>query len=152
MPTDNFWPLPPKVPAAISAVMMDVPKLAKDDHNKHGGYKFAGIDAFLEAVRPLCAKAGLIISQDEEGYEFRDTQGKDGGKTTWLVMRFRFTLAHSSGETWRHQPLRTAMVNAAMGSQAFGAAQSYALKQFQRSLFQIATVDAATSRRSNAPA
>ena len=31
------------------------------------------------------------------------------------------------------------MVNASMGSQAFGAAQSYTLKQFMRSLFQVAT-------------
>src|SRR3546814_8863152 len=33
------------------------------------------------------------------------------------------------------------MVLASMGAQAFGAAQSYALKQFERSLFQIATGD-----------
>jgi hypothetical protein len=33
------------------------------------------------------------------------------------------------------------MVNAAMGAQAFGAAQAYTLKQFERSLFQIATGD-----------
>lgn len=31
------------------------------------------------------------------------------------------------------------MVSSKMGAQAFGAAQSYALKQFMRSLFQIAT-------------
>jgi hypothetical protein len=33
------------------------------------------------------------------------------------------------------------MVQSAMGAQAFGAAQSYSLKQFMRSLFQMATGD-----------
>lgn len=122
--------LPPKVAAAICGVMSEVPMLGKDAKNQHGNYNFASIDDFLEAVRPLCAKHGLIIMQDEESFEM-----KDG----WLVMTFRFTLAHSSGETWGYRPTRTIMVSAKMGSQAFGAAQSYALKQFERSLFQIAT-------------
>ena len=134
-----FYPMPPKVAAAVVAVMSRVPKLGKDEKNLHGNYKFAGIDAFLEAVRPLCAEAGLIILQDEESCDFREGRGKDGGVRNWLLLKFRFTLAHSSGETWEHRPLRTIMVDASMGSQSFGAAQSYALKQFQRSLFQIAT-------------
>lgn len=127
---DNTETMPPKVAAAITAVMSEVPKLAKSEKNSHGNYNFASIDDFLEAVRPLCAKHGLIISQDEESFEMSDG---------WLIVRFAFTLAHSSGETWAHRPRRTIMVSAKMGSQAFGAAQSYCLKQFERSLFQIAT-------------
>ena len=123
-------PMPAKVAAAVSAVMGAVPKLGKSERNSHGNYNFASIDDFLEAVRPLCATNGLIIIQDEDGFEMRDG---------WLVLRFRFTLAHSSGETWAHRPTRTIMVAASMGAQAFGAAQSYCLKQFERSLFQIAT-------------
>ena len=122
--------LPPKVAAAICAVMGEVPMLGKGEKNSHGNYNFASIDDFLEAVRPLCAKHGLIIIQDEESFEM-----KEG----WLIMTFRFTLAHASGETWGYRPTRTIMVSSKMGSQAFGAAQSYALKQFERSLFQIAT-------------
>lgn len=134
--TESAPSMPPKVAAAIVAVMNEVPKLAKGEKNSHGNYNFASIDDFLEAVRPLCAKHGLIICQDEESFETKDVGGKP-----WLVMQFRFTLAHSSGETWGHRPSRSIMVNAAMGAQAFGAAQSYALKQFERSLFQIATGD-----------
>lgn len=132
-------PMPPKVAAAIAAVMADVPKLQKGERNAHSNYNFASIDDFLEAVRPICAKHGLLIMQDEDSCEFREGQDKSGKALTWLVMKFSFTLAHSSGETWGHRPTRTAMVQASMGSQAFGAAQSYALKQFERSLFQIAT-------------
>jgi hypothetical protein len=132
-------PLPPKVAAAMVKVMAGVPKLTKNEKNTHGNYNFASIDDFLEAVRPLCAEAGLILVQDEEYFEIKEGHGKDGKPKAWLIVRFRFTLAHSSGETWAHRPSRTIMVDAAMGSQAFGAAQSYSLKQFERSLFQIAT-------------
>lgn len=124
--------MPPKIAAAIVEVMKAVPKLGKGETNKHGDYKFASIDDFLEAVRPLCAAQGLIIVQDEDTCEINDG---------WVVIKYRFTLAHSSGEVWDHRPARTIMVSAKMGAQAFGAAQSYALKQFERALFQIATGD-----------
>ena len=133
--------LPPKVAKAVSDVMAGVEKLGKDERNPHANYKYAGIEQFLEMVRPLCAKAGLIILQDEEGYEFRDSTDKFGKSLTWLVMSFQFGLAHSSGETWPHRIRRTGMVQASMGSQAFGAAQSYAMKSFLRSLELIATGD-----------
>lgn len=134
---------PPKVADAICKVMADVPKLGKGQENKHGNYNFAGIDDFLEAVRPLCAKHGLIIAQDEESVE--NVNG-------WLMVRFSFTLAHASGETWAHRQTRTSMVNAKMGSQAFGAAQSYALKQYMRALFQIATGEKGNDADEHAPA
>lgn len=135
-------PMPPKVAAAISAVMKAVPKLGKDETNKHGGYNFASIDVFLEVVGRLCADAGLIISQDEESFEVVTPVDKDGKPTSpWLKIVYSFTLAHSSGETWEHRPKRSIMVMASMGAQAFGAAQSYALKNYERSLFQIATGD-----------
>lgn len=141
---DTAIPMPPKVAAAISAIMADVPKLAKGEKNAHGNYNFASIDDFLEAVRPLCAKHGLIIVQDEESFVISD----DG----WLVMNFSFTLMHASGETWEHKPRRTIMVSAKMGAQAFGAAQSYALKQFERSLFQIATGEKGNDADEHPPA
>ena len=132
-------PMPPAVAKAVSSVMGGVTKLKKSEHNNHGNYDFASVDDFLEAIRPLCAKAGLIISQDEESQELKQTTKADGKPATWLKMTFSYTLIHSSGETWGHRPTRTVMVNAGMGAQAFGAAQSYGLKQFMRSLFQVAT-------------
>jgi len=143
-PTPKLPPLPqlpPKVAKAISDVMFGIAKLEKDANNPHANYKYAGIESFLEMVRPLCAQAGLIIIQDEESYEFREATDKYGKPLTWLVMVYSFGLAHSSGETWSHRIRRTGMVQASMGSQAFGAAQSYALKSFLRSIELIATGD-----------
>jgi hypothetical protein len=133
--------LPPKVAAALNQVMRGVQKLGKDERNPFANYQYAGIESFLEMVRPLCAEAGLLILQEEEFYEFihsKDAKDKD---ITWLVMSFLFGLAHSSGETWSYRMRRTGMVQASMGSQAFGAAQSYALKSFLRSIGLIATGD-----------
>lgn len=134
-------PFPAKVAAAISQVMKAVPKLGKDEKNQHGGYQFASIDVFLQVVGRLCADAGLFIVQDEESFEIVQGTDKNGKPQPWLRVSYRFTLAHSSGEAWDHRPVRSIMVLASMGPQAFGSAQSYALKQFERSLFQIATGD-----------
>lgn len=134
-------PLPPKVAAALNKVMAGVQRLDRDDKNPFANYRYAGIEAFLEMVRPLCADAGLLILQDEESYEFVHTKDSKDKDIAWLVMSFLFGLAHSSGETWSHRIRRTGMVQASMGSQAFGAAQSYALKQFLRSVGLITTGD-----------
>lgn len=135
-----FPAIPPKVAAAISQVMGGVKALERTEKNVHGAYKFASIDDFLELVRPLCAAAGLIIVQDEVSTDMIDAGvNRDGKPRRWLRIVHGFTLAHSSGETWQHRPQRTSMVDATMGSQGYGAAQSYTLKLFLRSLFQVAT-------------
>jgi ERF superfamily len=141
VPIEALPPMPPAVAKALNEVMGNVKKLGKDERNPFANYKYAGIESFLEMVRPLCADAGLIIIQDEEGFEFKDGADKSGKVLTWLVMTFSFGLAHSSGETWPYRCRRTGMVQASMGSQAFGAAQSYALKSFLRSIGLIATGD-----------
>jgi hypothetical protein len=139
--TIDFASMPPRVATAIAAVMKGVKRLGKDDTNKHGGYKFTSVDDFLDATRPLCAEAGLIVIQDEEHFETVAMKTAEGKEQTWLLMRFSFTLAHSSGEIWARKITRTIMVMASLGAQAFGAAQSYAEKQFLRSLLQMSTGD-----------
>lgn len=135
----EFSGMPPKVAAAVNDVMKAVKRLEKGEFNQHGQFKFTSIDDFLDASRPLCAEAGLVIIQDEEDFEVVTVKGdKD---VSWLKLRFAFTLAHASGETWDRLIRRSIMVRADMGAQAFGAAQSYVEKQFLRSLFQMSTGD-----------
>jgi len=127
---------PTGIYAAIAAAMGEIKPLAKEDRNAHGNYNFAGIDAFLDLTRPICARHGLTILQEEEAFEIIEVPGKQG-VTKMLLMRFAFTVAMDGQSVG---PLhRSIMVPATMGSQAFGSAQSYALKQFLRSLFQIST-------------
>jgi|GEM_PF-3981085 len=138
---DTKTAMPPKVSAAISAVMASVPKLEKTQKNQFGKYSFAGIDSFLEALRPLCADNGLIIRQNEEDFQVIETPPPKEGQAgkRWLLIRYSYTLAHASGEVCPQKDVRSIIVDASMGAQAFGAAQSYSLKQYMRSLFMVAT-------------
>jgi hypothetical protein len=130
--------MPEVVAGAVNAVMGEVKRLLKSERNREAGYRFASIDDFLAAVNPLCAEAGLIILQDELDARLVN----DGGNSldrSWLWTTFTFTLAHKSGAIYG--PLTRSVMVPARGAQAFGSAQSYALKQFMRSLFQIPTGD-----------
>lgn len=136
-------PIPAEVAAAVTAVMGQIKMIGKDDTNQHQKYNFVSTDKFLAAVNPLCAAAGLAIFQDEDSAEVTSAEVTDQyGKTktqSWLTARYAFTLAHKSGAAFG--PLRRTVMVQANGAQAFGSAQSYALKQFMRSLFQIPTGD-----------
>lgn len=135
--------MPADVAAAIVKVMAGVRTLGHDNRNQHARYDFVSTDKFLAAVNPLCAEAGLVILQDEESIGINTVETADDfGKVksrTWLTARYHFTLAASSGATYG--PLTRSVMVQANGAQAFGSAQSYALKQFMRSLFQISTGD-----------
>jgi hypothetical protein len=131
--------IPVEITKAIVAVMAGIGKLAKVEKNLHDRYDFVSIDGFLAAVNPLCAENGLVIIQDEEAVEFVERQGRNGS-STWLRVTYSFTICHVSGAVMPRQPRRTVMT-IANGAQAFGSAQSYSLKQFLRSLFQISTGD-----------
>ena len=133
-------PIPPEIAAAIVRVMGNVKMLGRQDENKYDHYKYTNIDDFLAAMGPLLAEAGLFILPEEESHEITEVAKKDReGTSSWLWVRWVFTLGHSSGAMYG--PLhRTSMVPA-KGAQAFGSSLSYALKQFMRGVFQIPTGD-----------
>jgi ERF superfamily len=135
--------IPAEVAAALVKVMTGVKKLAKEDTNKFQRYDFVSVDKFLEATCPLCADAGLVILQEEENVDISTKETMDdSGKiktSAWLTVRYGFILAHASGASYG--PLHRSVMVPANGAQAFGSAQSYALKQFMRALFQIPTGD-----------
>lgn len=133
----------PEIAKAIVAVMQQVRQLGKEDRNKFQNYDFVSIDKFLAYTGPLCAAAGLFILQEEETFEVevkQSTDDKGQVKTAaWLTVKYAFTFCHSSGDTYG--PLHRSVMVPANGAQAFGSAQSYALKQFLRAQFQIPTGD-----------
>lgn len=135
--------IPAEVASAIVKVMTGVKTLGKDDTNKFQKYDFVSVDRFLAAVGPLCAGAGLIILQEEDSFDISVKETSDDyGKTktsSWLTVRYAFTFVHASGAAYG--PLHRSVIVPASGAQAFGSAQSYALKQFQRAQFQIPTGD-----------
>ena len=122
-------PMPPEIANALNEVSSGAVTLYKKNKNEFANYKFAGIDDFLEAYGKVLAEAGLTIIMDE-------IDEKVDNKS--LIIVFNFILVHKSGKMWAHPLRRTIRVDP-RGSQAYGTAQSYALKQFLRGLFMIPT-------------
>jgi len=135
--TDTTPPISEVVTAAAKA-MAAIRKVGKEGRNQHDNYNFASIDDFLAMVNPICAEAGLIFPMQEDGIEDFTRKGKFG-ENTWMRVRWQITVMHVSGQSLP-PVLRTVEV-LRNGAQAYGSAQSYALKQFLRSFLLIPTGD-----------
>ena len=122
-------PMPPEIANALNEVSSGAVTLYKGNRNEYANYNFAGIDDFLEVYGKVLAEAGLTIIMDE-------IDEKVDNKS--LIIVFNFILVHKSGKMWAHPLRRTIRVDP-RGAQAYGTAQSYALKQFLRGLFMIPT-------------
>lgn len=137
--------MPKEIATAVLLVMRAVGKIAKDSKNNHGNYAYTNIDAFLEVCNPACAEAGLIIMPVELSSEAQtvETVGNDGKvkASRQIVFAYNFMLIHESGATWCNERDVRHVAVQAVGAQAYGSAQSYALKQYMRSLFLIPTGD-----------
>lgn len=137
-------PMPPEIASRVLLVMRAVGKIAKESKNAQGNYQYASVDAFLEMVNPACAEAGLIIAPIELSCDLTEFESSNdrGTKTRrQLTFKYNFMLIAEDGTSWcNERDVRTVTVEAT-GAQASGAAQSYALKQYERALFQIATGD-----------
>lgn len=121
---------------AVVAALGKVKKLIKSDRNEPEGYTFSSIDSFLALVNPICAETGLVVLMDETHVEDVSTGALSDNKA-WLRISYEITLAHVSGQMLG--PFRRHVDIPRTGPQAYGAAQSYVLKQFLRAQFQIAT-------------
>jgi hypothetical protein len=124
--------------AAVVKAMGQMKRLAKDSRNAEQKYDFASIDDFLAMTGPIMAQNGLFIHMDESAIEPFERQGKYG-LTFWLRITFSITVFHESGTSLPTVSRTVEVIRT--GAQSFGSAQSYALKQFQRGLFNIPTGD-----------
>tara|TARA_R100000697_G_scaffold19141_3_gene26234 strand:+ start:1871 stop:2338 length:468 start_codon:yes stop_codon:yes gene_type:complete len=124
--------MPKNIATAINNVMISLNQpLKKDAENKFQKYSYTSIDGFLKEVQPACAKAGLIIIPHEKSCEVSES-----GKSLSVV--YEYILIHKDGDTWSFPTTKHIIVPFGSGT-AMGIAQSYALKQFMRSLFQLST-------------
>jgi len=129
--------IPPEIAKGIVSVMRGVKKLAKDGKNEHGRYNFTSVDAFYEAVGPLCADAGIFIAPQEIEREI--IPPSQPGKAGTLRIVYRILIGHEGGSLWDAGE-REVMVVAA-GPQAYASALSFVTKYFERNLFQVPTGD-----------
>ena len=125
-------PMPKNIATAINQIMLKLIKpLEHDAKNDYQKYTYTSIDGFLKQVHPVCAEAGLIIVPHELSSEVSPT-----GKSLTVV--YQYILIHKDGDTWDFPTTKHIVVPFGNGT-AMGTAQSYALKQFMRSLFQLST-------------
>jgi hypothetical protein len=127
-----------EIMTAIAKAMGQVQRVSKEGRNKHDGYNFASIDDFLALVNPICAENGLVVMMQEKAIEDFTRKGKFG-ENSWMRVTWEIVVWHISGQSLP-PVLRTVEV-LRNGAQAYGSSQSYALKQFLRSLFLIPTGD-----------
>ena len=125
-------PMPQSIATAINEIMLKLQEPLKHDaENKFQKYTYTSIDGFLKQVHPVCAEAGLIIVPHEQSSEISPS-GKN------LTVVYQYILIHKEGDTWDFPTTKHIVVPFGNGT-AMGTAQSYALKQFMRSLFQLST-------------
>lgn len=127
------------VHAGVIAVMASLGTLYKEAENKFDKYTYASIDAFIAFVRDHCWQAGLYIEQDEIDARLVDVCKKDGKPMAMWWAQYAFTIRHVGGTSIG--PFRRSVMVQANGAQASGSSQSYALKQFMRSMFLIPVAD-----------
>ena len=124
----SLAPIPKEIARALNYVCKNSVKLTNAHKNEYHNYNFASIDDFLEVYGTIIAEAGLTIIMDE-------IEEKQNDKVLKIV--YHFILIHESGAMWQHPIKRSIRVNSSAGSQAYGQAQSYCLKQFLRGVFMI---------------
>ena len=141
----NFMtPMPPEIASRVLLVMRSVGPITKESKNAQGNYQYASVDAFLEMINPACAEAGLIISPIELSCDLTEFESSNdrGTKTRrQFTFKYNFMLIAEDGTSWCNERDVRSVTVEATGAQASGAAQSYALKQYARALFQIPTGD-----------
>jgi hypothetical protein len=133
--------MPDAIAAAIVKVMGAVRRLGKDETNRHGGYNYASVDKFYEAIGPLMADAGIIVIPFERSVSSSkrqtvDQQGR-AKETSLLLIRYDLFIYHESGVGYGPIPREIQVIES--GAQSYGSAQSFVDKYFLRMLFKVPT-------------
>ena len=136
---------PGQIYAKMSAVMRDVGAIGKDQKNTAQGFKFRGIDQFVNALYPALTKHGVFLSPRSVNYtqELKDvtrSNGKTGvDKHVTVLMEYTFYAEDGSSVTIGPVPAEGLDSGDKATNKALSAALKYALIQ----TFSIPTEDMA---------
>ena len=96
-------PAAPAVPAvhqAISAVMLEMEGVGKNQRNKEQGYNFRGIDDVLKVLHPLLAKHGVVIVPNVIDREVEERTAKSGAKGFVAYLHVEYTIYGPNGDSF----------------------------------------------------
>lgn len=136
---------PGQIYAKMSAVMRDIGAVTKDQKNTAQGFKFRGIDQFVNALYPALVKHGVFLSPRSVRYaqelkEVTRSNGKAGvDKHVSLMMEYVFYAEDGSSVTVGPIPAEGLDSGDKATNKALSAALKYALIQ----TFSIPTEDMA---------
>ena len=113
---------------ALAGAMQLIKRLEKDQRNDYAEYDYAGIEAFVDMARHALQENGVFITQGMVAHQMTEKH---------LVAKFEFYVHW--GNDHFGPVLGEAAAPSKMGPQAFGAAGSYALKFFVRTLLMMSS-------------
>lgn len=128
---------PKEIAEAVAKVMGADLYVQKRGKNAFHGYKYATVGDLLDKLQPLMAEAGLIVFQHECSADMLDNGNV-------MVIRYQFTLAHTSGAVWPEKPVHTGMsacrnTKGGFDDKAANKCHTAARKYFLLGLFQVPT-------------
>lgn len=128
-----------KLENAITSVLSDVRRLAKDHDNAFAKFKYTSVDDFKDHLRPILARAGLRVSMDEIDCKALEMQNDKGQQKPYLRFVFACQVHHISGLAG--EPEGITVVLPFVGAQTTGQARSYALKEYLKTAFMASSGD-----------
>lgn len=136
---NNMAEQPTTIRHAVCALMAELQRLKKADHNKFAHYDFTSVDDFKDAIRPRMAKHGLFHHTTQAGFQLVEVRGDKDKIQTLAQFDFDIVLKHVSGE---EEPAeRMTVLLPLTGAQTSGAARSYAIKEWFKSRFLASSGD-----------
>jgi len=145
VPNYNYNQTPGMIFSKMSQVMKDIAYVSKNQTNTVQGFKFRGIDQFINALYPALTKHGVFMvpSLDSESHELREVTratGKQGvDKHVYIQMSYTFFAEDGSSVTVGPIPAESFDSGDKATNKALSAALKYALIQ----TFSIPTEDMA---------
>lgn len=142
---DGVVSLPGMIYKKMSEVMKDIGAIGKDQKNQAQGFKFRGIDQFVNSLYPALVKHGVFMAPRsiQHTQELRDVvrgNGKQGvDKHVSILMEYRFYAEDGSSVTIGPIPAEGLDSGDKATNKALSAALKYALIQ----TFSIPTEDMA---------
>ncbi len=125
----------PNVHELMGRVLADIGYVDKGGFNEAQGYKFRGIDQFMDALHPVMAKHGVFLVPEVVDRETFirprfDRQGKEVGVTTHQMLTVAFHFYGPNGDRVTATTLGEASDTAdKAGNKAMSAALKYAIMQ-----------------------
>lgn len=90
---------PPKIYAAISAIMGELEAIGKDHTNKNLQYKYRSIDDLCNALQPLMVKNKVITVPAVINEHYKEEQTRNGGSQTHAFLKVRFSYFAEDGSS-----------------------------------------------------